>query len=135
MPGASKNSQTVYSISSEEDRSSEFVDSLDGRSRAPSFPVLAGDDHDDYFLASPAIRRSHWGQGVVFWSRTLQVHCKEMDNVPGKNPPSTLQTHSEFSKLISLQNSGTENGQYIHSVPVMFPLDNPWVRSEFSQRK
>ncbi|KAF9782443.1 hypothetical protein BJ322DRAFT_1111306 [Thelephora terrestris] len=27
----------------------------------------------------------HWGQGVVFWSRTLQVHCKEMDDVPGTN--------------------------------------------------
>jgi hypothetical protein len=32
----------------------------------------------------------HCGQGVVFQSRTLQVHCKELNNVPDQNPPSTL---------------------------------------------
>ena len=45
----------------------------------------------------------HWGQGPVYPVGTLQVHHKEMDKVPTKNPSSTLQTHSEFPKPISLQ--------------------------------
>jgi hypothetical protein len=101
-------------------------------------PIEIGDKRiPDYYFDIVNIDRYdciHWGQGVVFWSRTWQVHCKEMDDVPGKNQPSTLQTHSQFSKPISLQCSGTENAQYIHSVPVMFPLGKPWVHSEFSQR-
>ena len=51
------------------------------------------------FAAGP----SHWGQGPVYPAGTLQVHCKEMDKVPTKNPSGTLQTHSEFPKPISLQ--------------------------------
>jgi len=46
---------------------------------------------------------SHWGQGVVSWAGTSQVHHKDMDKVPGKNPPGTLQVHSEFSQPVSLQ--------------------------------
>ena len=46
---------------------------------------------------------SHWGQGVVYLVGTLQIHHKEMDKVPTTNQPGTLQTHSEFSKPISLQ--------------------------------
>jgi len=45
----------------------------------------------------------HWGQGVVSWAGTSQVHHKDMDKVPGKNPPGTLQVHSEFSQPVSLQ--------------------------------
>ncbi len=45
----------------------------------------------------------HWGQGVVYLAGTLQIHHKEMDKVPTTNQPGTLQTHSEFSKPISLQ--------------------------------
>ena len=50
-------------------------------------------------LKGPA---THWGQGVVYPAGTLQIHHKEMDKVPTKNPPGTLQIHSEFSKPISL---------------------------------
>jgi len=45
----------------------------------------------------------HWGQGVVAWAGTSQVHHKDMDKVPGKNPPGTSQVHSEFSQPVSLQ--------------------------------
>jgi len=41
----------------------------------------------DLVVATPA---AHWGQGVVSWAGTLQVHCKDMDKVPGKNPPGTF---------------------------------------------
>jgi len=44
----------------------------------------------------------HWGQGVVSWAGTSQVHHKDMDKVPGKNPPGTSQVHSEFSQPVSL---------------------------------
>ena len=37
------------------------------------------------------------------WAGTSQVHCKDMDKVPGKNPPGTSQVHSEFSQPVSLQ--------------------------------
>jgi len=46
---------------------------------------------------------SHWGQGVVSWAGTSQVHHKDMDKVPGKNPPGTSQVHSEYSQPVSLQ--------------------------------
>src|SRR6266478_2209851 len=46
---------------------------------------------------------THWGQGVVYPAGTMQIHHNEMDKVPTTNQPSTLQTHSEFSKPISLQ--------------------------------
>ena len=45
----------------------------------------------------------HWGQGVVSWASTLQIHHKEMDKVPIQYPPSIPQVHSEFSKPIFLQ--------------------------------
>ena len=45
----------------------------------------------------------HWGQGVVSQASTSQVHHKDMDKVPGKNPPGTSQVHSEFSQPVSLQ--------------------------------
>ena len=71
---------------------------------------------------------THWGQGVVYWTGTLQVHCKEMDNVPTIYLPGTLQVHPEFSKPIPLQCSSPGHGQYIHSVPshvtAMSPLGN-----------
>ena len=25
---------------------------------------------------------THWGQRVVYWAGTLQIHCKDMDRVP-----------------------------------------------------
>jgi len=40
---------------------------------------------------------------VVSWAGTSQVHHKDMDKVPGKNPPGTSQVHSEFSQPVSLQ--------------------------------
>ena len=45
----------------------------------------------------------HWGQVVVSWASTLQIHHKEMDKVPSQYPPSTPQVHLEFSKPIFLQ--------------------------------
>jgi len=24
----------------------------------------------------------HWGQGMVYWAGTLQIHCRDMDKVP-----------------------------------------------------
>ena len=71
---------------------------------------------------------THWGQGVVYRTGTLQVHCKEMDNVPTIYLPSTLQVCSEFSGPISLQCPSPGHCQYIHSVPshvtAMSPLGN-----------
>ena len=48
-------------------------------------------------------RLLHWGQGVVSWASTLQIHHKEMDKVLSQYPPSIPQVHSEFSKPIFLQ--------------------------------
>jgi len=39
----------------------------------------------------------------VFWAGASQVHHKDMDKVPGKNPPGTSQDHSECSQPVSLQ--------------------------------
>jgi len=36
----------------------------------------------------------HWGQGPVYQAGTLQVHCKEMDNVPRIYPPGPSKVHS-----------------------------------------
>ena len=66
--------------------------------REPPYMALSADPND-YSKVSVI----HWGQGLVYPAGTLQVHCKEMDKVPTKNPSSTLQTHSEFPKPISLQ--------------------------------
>ena len=54
-------------------------------------------------IGVPGAGSSHWGQGVVSWAGTSQVHHKDMDKVPGKNPPGTSQVHSEFSQPVSLQ--------------------------------
>ena len=40
---------------------------------------------------------------MVSWTGKSQVHHKDMDKVPGKNPPGTFQAHSEFSQPVSLQ--------------------------------
>ena len=40
---------------------------------------------------------SHWGQGVVFWSGTSQIHCKDMDKVLTPFPPGLSQLHSKCS--------------------------------------
>ena len=37
------------------------------------------------------------------WASTSQVHHKDMDKVPDKNPPGTSQVHSECSQPVSLQ--------------------------------
>ena len=46
---------------------------------------------------------SHWGQGVVSWASTSQIHHKEMDKVPSQYLPSIPQFHSDSSKPIFLQ--------------------------------
>ena len=61
----------------------------------------------------------HWGQGVVYRTGTLQVHCKEMDNVPTIYLPSTLQVHSEFSRPISLQCPAQDMAGTLTVYPVM----------------
>ena len=47
--------------------------------------------------------QSHWGQEPVSRAGTLQVHCKQMDNVIAVFPLRTLQEHCKFSKLIFMQ--------------------------------
>ena len=54
-------------------------------------------------MRASVLGNNHWGQGPVYPAGTLQVHRKEMDKVPTKNPSGTLQSHSEFPKPISLQ--------------------------------
>ena len=48
------------------------------------------------------VKRSHWGQGMVSWGDTLQVHCKEMDKVPSQYPSSTSKVHSELSSTFRM---------------------------------
>ena len=43
----------------------------------------------------------YWGQEVVSWVGTSQIHHKEMDKVPNQYPPS-IPVYSEFSKPIFL---------------------------------
>jgi len=57
----------------------------------------------DHILFFVLISSTHWGQGVVSWAGTSQVHHKDMDKVPGKNPPGTSQVHLECSQPVSLQ--------------------------------
>ena len=33
-------------------------------------------------MKTVAARSFHWGQGVVYWAGTLQIHCRDMDKVP-----------------------------------------------------
>ena len=40
---------------------------------------------------------------MVSWAGTSQVHHKDIDKVPGKNPPGISQVHSECSQPVSLQ--------------------------------
>ena len=45
----------------------------------------------------PLSTYSHWGQGVVFWSSTSQIHCKDMDKVPTLFPAGSPQLHLKCS--------------------------------------
>jgi len=60
--------------------------------------------YEDMWSAFP---REHWGQGVVAWAGTSQVHHKDMDKVPGKNPPGTSQVHSECSQSLGQEMAST----------------------------
>jgi len=58
-----------------------------------------------------------------------KVHHKDMDKVPGKNPPGTLQAHSECSQPVSLQCSWVRKWLVHSQCPRL------WEHSKFSQRK
>ena len=81
----------------------------------------------------------HWGQGVVSWTGTLQIHCKEMDKVPSQYPPVHPKFIQNFPSQFPCSVPRSVNGQYIHSVPghvtVISPLGTPWEHFEISQRK
>src|ERR1700742_1902063 len=63
----------------------------------------------------------HWGQGPVNRAGTLQVHCKEMDKVPGMYPPGTPQVHSEFSLPVFLQCSQVAHSKSSFTVHLQCP--------------
>ena len=75
------------------------------RPQGPVRPVVfppkpPADDPKFRYQAPVETGTRHWGHGVMYLVGTLQGHHKEMDNVPTKNPSSTLQTHPEFPKAI-----------------------------------
>src|ERR1700753_3594229 len=69
-------------------------------------------------LSSPSGSSSHWGQVAVFAPGTLQVHHKEMDNVPAMNPPGTLQIHFEFPTQFTSDDPSWD----MHSTLTVFQL-------------
>ena len=53
----------------------------------------------DWLVASHA---THWGQGVVFWPGTSQIHHKYMDKVPTSFPRGSCQLHLKFPLPVCL---------------------------------
>lgn len=58
----------------------------------------------------------HWGQGVVSWSSTSQVHHKGMDKVSTTSPPGLSQLHLKFPLLMCLQFACSNIFKHILSV-------------------
>ena len=58
----------------------------------------------------------HWGQGVVFWSSTSQIHGEEMGKVFTLFPPGSSQLHLKCSLPVYLQFTHPVIFKYIFNV-------------------
>ena len=56
---------------------------------------------------------THWGQGVVSWASTLQIHHKEMDKVQANTHPAYPKFIQNFPSQFSCNFPSTGNGQFI----------------------
>ena len=71
-------------------------------------------------LLLPLLSAGHWGQGLVFRSGTLQIHRKEMDNVPALIPVGSCQLHLKFPLPVYPQFADSDILKDILSVLIVY---------------
>jgi hypothetical protein len=105
-----------------------MIESLqDKMCRCDKSPILAGQGTaadpfeleyaNEVVLPSPNPSSYHWGQSLVFRPGTLQIHCKEMDNLLALILLGPCQFHSKCSLPVCLQFTDSVIFKDTHSVP------------------